>query len=254
MSDCITRWWSILLAGFQNSFVSTARGISGSSFRLDNTIKPANEYEWDICRNQVRAAPKMSSACSRTNLYHQKIRSAQYSSFSLFGLIFTYSMGALIVIISFIVSPILCFLQKRGRYNRYAYLEWEGHTSIQLHRVAQDQCGYGRWSHCDEEIPITRPGDMLAAFDISNPKHPMLAASNKDAAPEGTPSEEKSLPSDQTPQESSLEPSDEGSSRHMSFAVRPATADGCSQGPRSDQFPGIDEGPEGNQTRRNTAP
>ncbi|KAK8057806.1 hypothetical protein PG996_011743 [Apiospora saccharicola] len=227
----VTRWWSILLAGFQASFVSTARGRTNSSFRPDDTIRPANEYEWDICRNQ-------------------KIRSAQYSSFTIFGLVFTYSMGALIVIVSFIISPLLCFLQERGRYNKYAYLEWEGHTAIQLHRVAQDQCGYGRWSRCDEEIPITRPDDMLAPFDISDPEHPMLAS-----APEDATAEEKSSHHDQTPQESSLEPSDEeGSSRHTFSAVRRATADGHFQGPRSDHFPSADGDLEANSVRPSTGP
>ncbi|KAK8017269.1 hypothetical protein PG991_008345 [Apiospora marii] len=256
VSDHATRWWSIVLAGFQTSFVSTARGISNSTLRPDNPIRPANEYEWDICRNQVRLTPILPPTAGLTFInYNQKIRSALYSSFSIFGLIFTYSMGALIVIVSFTISPLLCFLQKRGLYNKYAYLEWEGHTAIQLHRVAQDQCGHGRWSHCDEEIPITRPDDMLAAFDISDPEHHMLA-SKHDPVPEETSSEEKSQGSrrDQAPQESSLEPSDEGSSRYTSFAVRRATADGHLQGPRSDRFPGIDEDLDGNQTRRNTAP
>ncbi|KAK8022290.1 hypothetical protein PG993_013057, partial [Apiospora rasikravindrae] len=226
----VTRWWSMVLAGFQTSFVSTARGISNSTLLPGNPIRPANEYEWDICRNQ-------------------KIRSALYSSFSIFGLIFTYSMGALIIIVSFTISPLLCFLQKRGLYNKYAYLEWEGHTAIQLHRVAQDQCGYGRWSHCDEEIPITQPDDMLAAFDISDPEHPILAC-----APEETSAEEKSSHRGQTPQESSLEPSDEDSVRHTSSAVRRATADGHFQGPRNDHSPGVEEDLEGNQKRPSTAP
>ncbi|KAK8108513.1 cytochrome p450 protein [Apiospora sp. TS-2023a] len=232
----VARWWSIVLAGFQASFVSTARGRSDSSPRLEDTMKPANEYEWDICRNQ-------------------KIRSAQHSSFSIFGLVFTYSIGALIVVISFTISPILHVLQKRGLYNKYAYLEWEGHTAIQLHRVAQDQSGYGRWSRCDELIPITRPGEMLAPFDISDPEHPMLAASRNNPAPEATAPEEKSSQLDQTPQESPLEPSDEkGFSRSTSLAVRQAAADSNSQSPTSDCSPVVEEDLEGNQQRPSTAP
>lgn len=127
-------------------------------------------------------------------------------------------------------------------------------TAIQLHHVAQDQLGYGRWSHCDEELP-TRPDDMLAAFDISDPEHPMSASNNKPATEETLP-EEKSQGSsrDQTPQESSVEPSDQGSFLNTSFTVRQASADGHSHGSRSNRFPDIDEDLEGNQERPSTAP
>ncbi|KAK8047187.1 Cation diffusion facilitator family metal ion [Apiospora saccharicola] len=70
--------------------------------------------------------------------------------------------------------------------SQYAYLEWRGETAIQLHRVAQDQLGHGEWRQCDENIPITRPDDLLAPFDITDPKHPVLAhekASVEDAPP-----------------------------------------------------------------------
>ncbi|KAK7931184.1 hypothetical protein PG985_001896 [Apiospora marii] len=146
----VERWWQIILAGFQASFVATAQG-SG----LSNAVKPENEHDWSFCHNQ-------------------KIRSADYASFSILGLALTYSIGVLIVVLSFIAVPILGLLQKYGRYSQYAYLEWELHTSIQLHRMAQDQLGHGHWSRCDETIPITQPDDLLAPFDLSDPKHPVL--------------------------------------------------------------------------------
>ncbi|KAK7914182.1 hypothetical protein PG985_011885 [Apiospora marii] len=150
-----TRWFQIMLAGFQTLFIDTAEGITASSSG-PVTFKPLNDYDWNICRNQ-------------------KIRSTQYTSFSMLGLIVTYSLGALIILLSFIIEPMLRILHSRGRYNKYTYLEWEANTSIQLHRVAQDQLGHGNWSHCDERVPITRPGDLLGALDITDPAHPMLA-------------------------------------------------------------------------------
>lgn len=44
----VERWWQIILAGFQASFIATAQG-SG----LSNTVKPENEHDWSFCRNQV---------------------------------------------------------------------------------------------------------------------------------------------------------------------------------------------------------
>ncbi|KAK8103523.1 cytochrome p450 protein, partial [Apiospora kogelbergensis] len=151
----VTQWWNIMLSVFQAKFVVTAQG-SGNSTSLSETIKPENDYERALCRSQ-------------------KVRSTQYASFSVFGLALTYSVGALIVVVSFSIEPILKWLQKRGFYSMYKYLEWEGNTAIQLHRVAQDQLSNGTWEHCNKTIPTTQPGEPLGPFDIRNPKHPMLA-------------------------------------------------------------------------------
>ncbi|KAK8135942.1 hypothetical protein PG984_003882 [Apiospora sp. TS-2023a] len=151
----VERWWQIVLAGFQARFVNTAQGSAVEPKRRDR-MEPASDFDWSFCHNQ-------------------KIRSAQHDSFSIFGLVFTYLVGLIIVIISFTIEPILWHLQGRGRYSKYAYLEWVGGTAIQLHRMAQEQLGNGHWTNCDDTIPITQPEDMLGPFDISNPEHPILA-------------------------------------------------------------------------------
>ncbi|KAK6860388.1 hypothetical protein PG995_004024 [Apiospora arundinis] len=197
----VTRWWSILLAGFQATFVNSAQGTG-----LTNTGGPETEYDWEFCRNQ-------------------KIRSAQHASFSIFGLAFTYAMGAIIIVLSFAIPHILCFLQKHGHYSKYAYLEWEGDTAIQLQRVAHDQLGHGHWSRCDDTIPITRPDDRLAPFDISDPKHPMLARVVIDiddavAAPEV----EESKPENASIQDSSdAQTAQESSPEHEDEEVSPGS-------------------------------
>lgn len=159
----VTKWWHIMLAGFQAKLVNTAQGTVNAPFQ-PSTYKPTNEWEWNLCRNQ-------------------KIRSAQYANFSVLGLALTYSLGALLILVSFGVEPVLDLLQKRGRYSKYAYLEWQGETALQLHRVAQDQLGHGEWSRCDDRMPITRPGDLLAPFDITDPKHPVLARALEKTSP-----------------------------------------------------------------------
>lgn len=165
-----------MLAGLQAKVVNTAQGTANAPFK-PLTYKPENEMEWNLCRNQ-------------------KIRSTQYANFIVLGLVIVYFIGALIIIISFGIDPVLNILQKRGWYNKYAYLEWQGETAIQLHRVAQDQLGHGEWINCDDRMPITQPDDLLAPFDITDPEHPVLAhalekASTKDG-PLGTSSNDRS--------------------------------------------------------------
>ncbi|KAK7926623.1 hypothetical protein PG985_003621 [Apiospora marii] len=154
----VTQWWHTRLASFQALFVNTAQGSTNSPYR-PYTFAPTNEREWDLCHNQ-------------------KIRSTRHASFSVFGLAFTYALGSLIIVLSFVVTPLLGLLQRRGRYSRYAYLEWESETAIQLHRLAQDQLGHGRWSRCNEHVPVTQPGDLLAPLDITDLTHPVLACAN----------------------------------------------------------------------------
>ncbi|KAK7983390.1 bacterial alpha-L-rhamnosidase-domain-containing protein [Apiospora arundinis] len=102
----VTKWWHIMLAGFQAKVVNTAQGSANAPFQ-PSTYKPENELEWNLCRNQ-------------------KIRSTQYANFSVLGLVITYTIGALIIMISFGVEPVLNMLQKRGWYSKYAYLRVAG--------------------------------------------------------------------------------------------------------------------------------
>ncbi|KAK8040074.1 hypothetical protein PG993_008485 [Apiospora rasikravindrae] len=44
----------------------------------------------------------------------------------------------------------------------------------QLHRLAQDELGYGKWSGCTDMVPVTRPEDRLADLDISDLDYPRL--------------------------------------------------------------------------------
>ncbi|KAK8086641.1 hypothetical protein PG994_001615 [Apiospora phragmitis] len=209
----VERWWQIVLAGFQATFVNTAQG-SG----LFGTVKPENEHDWEFCRNQ-------------------KIRSAEHASFSILGLALTYSAGAIIIIISFIIAPILGLLQKYDRYNKYAYLEWEGDTAIQLHRVAQDELGHGHWSRCDETIPITQPDDLLAPLDLSDPKHPCWLVP---------------LGQGLTPSEGSSKQSAESSSGHTYVEVRRACSDAHALD--GNHSYGLEEELDDHQNRPNTAP
>lgn len=100
-------------------------------------------------------------------------------SFNFFGLLFTYIFGALIVIISFIGEPILRCLYKRRMYKEHSYLEWTTNATLQLHRLAQEELGYGNWSGCTDEVPYTQVGDAMAGLDLSNPSHPLLAVPTK---------------------------------------------------------------------------
>jgi len=92
----------------------------------------------------------------------------------MFGLLFTYILGALIISMSFALDPIMRYMHRRRKYKQYQYLEWRTNGALQLHRLAQDELGYGKWSGCTDTVPVTRPGDALADLNISDLEYPKL--------------------------------------------------------------------------------
>ncbi|KAK8086032.1 cytochrome p450 protein [Apiospora phragmitis] len=152
----VTKWWNTTLALHQAGYVDVAVGHNNTDANLQRLVDPpSNEYQRHFCQNQ-------------------KIRQAGYASFSMFGLLFTYILGALIILMSFALDPIMCCLHRRAKYRQYQYLEWRTNGALQLHRLGQDELGCGKWSGCTDITPVTRPEDRLADLDISDLEYPRL--------------------------------------------------------------------------------
>ncbi|KAI1423179.1 hypothetical protein F5Y12DRAFT_786163 [Xylaria sp. FL1777] len=154
----VTQWWHTILAGVQASwsvYVNTAHGPNDPMYR-EILWPPLNDAEKQLCNSQ-------------------KIRSSQHTSFSLFGLLFTYITGILIVLTSYTLEPLLGCLYRRRKYQPYAHFEWMMNTSLQLHRLAHEENGLYKWSNCTHEVPVLEPNCLLASLDISDPTHPKLS-------------------------------------------------------------------------------
>ena len=54
----------------------------------------------------------------------------------------------------------------QDRY-RYAQLEWETNSTLQLQRLAHEGIGLGIWSHQTNSVPVTERGEKLGVLDIS---------------------------------------------------------------------------------------
>lgn len=104
----------------------------------------------------------------------QKFRSTGYASFSFFGLLFTYVSGGVIIILSYIIEPILSYLQRRYRYAEYAHLEWTANSTFQLHRLAHEDPEQNRWAGCTDTIPTTKTDVLLSGLHIDDVNHPRL--------------------------------------------------------------------------------
>ncbi|KAK7920029.1 hypothetical protein PG985_008051 [Apiospora marii] len=197
----VTNWWNTTLALHQAAFVDTALGYSRADANLQSSIvMPGNDQERHLCQSQ-------------------KIRHSGFASFSLFGLLFTFILGALIVLMSFALDPIMRCLHTRQKYRQYEYLEWRTNGALQLHRLAQDELGYGKWSGCTDTVPVTRPEDRLADLDIDDLKYPRLSRGllGEEAKPEAVNSQTATVVSLQGSSEASEDTVTNADAEHASI-------------------------------------
>ncbi|KAI0552765.1 hypothetical protein F4679DRAFT_533819 [Xylaria curta] len=153
-------WFNITLALLQSTFLNVV--LRSADPELEQSISPPmTDFDKAMCNSQT-------------------IRSTSYTSFSVFGLLFTYIFGGLIIIVSAVIDPVLSFLRHRYNYQTYEQLEWETNHYLQLHRLAQEELGYGEWTKCTKTIPITGDGEVLGSLDIQDLDHPVIAHRHKE--------------------------------------------------------------------------
>ncbi|GAW15864.1 hypothetical protein ANO14919_052860 [Xylariales sp. No.14919] len=198
-------------SGYQSITIGELLGQLGSTSLASKTSLtsaiqaplPSNQWQldvihwWDITKASLQAAylgipyfnpPDSSLLEYRTNFTsqglkklcnNQMIKSTEYTSFSVFGLLFTFIVGFSIVLISYLLEPISRILYRKWGFQTFAHLEWNTTATLQLQRLAHEQLGYGTWSKGTVEIPVTETGDLLGCLDVSNPDHPVLYPPDK---------------------------------------------------------------------------
>ncbi|KAH7316945.1 hypothetical protein B0I35DRAFT_434280 [Stachybotrys elegans] len=173
----MTHLWNICLAALQANFVNTAIGPTRPELQ-ESVQGPETAYQKEMCTNQ-------------------KVLSTRYGSFSMFGLCFTYVVGALIIVISLALPAGWDYhfqrTQKKLRNGQavedkgsmYRYLEWTTNETLQQNRLAQEGVGWGGspWRNCTDYMPIPAEDGLLGSLDISDLNHPVLYR------PEGDPME-----------------------------------------------------------------
>lgn len=107
---------------------------------------------------------------------NQKILTTAYVNFNTFGLSLTLALGALIILFSWLLEPIIAFFQRRRQLDTYARLEWATNETLQLQRLAHEELGLGTWHGAAEAVPYTDGGQKLAVLDVADPEHPRLKA------------------------------------------------------------------------------
>lgn len=89
-------------------------------------------------------------------------------------LIIVIIVGTLIILLELSLAKIILWLESHNII-RTSTVEWFGNDTLQLQRMAHEELGLGNWSGCHgEDIPVTRKGQLLGIFDLTDPDHPKL--------------------------------------------------------------------------------
>ncbi|KAI0199475.1 hypothetical protein F4808DRAFT_451421 [Astrocystis sublimbata] len=151
--------WDIYLAVQRAAHLDTAF----------HTAADSRQSSW-----QNFTSPALQKLCNS-----QKIRSTAYGSFSVFGLVFTFSIGLLIILTSYLLEPVPKCLYRKG-YKQYAHLEWTTNGTLQLQRLVQEELNLATWSRCAEDIPVAGEDELLGCLNITDLEHPTLCAPKKE--------------------------------------------------------------------------
>lgn len=87
----------------------------------------------------------------------------------MFGLCFTYAVGLLLVVASYVAEPICSCLYRRYKFREYANLEWTTNATLHLQRMAYQGIDSGEWTGQVDDIPKTKPGEILPDLPMRAP-------------------------------------------------------------------------------------
>lgn len=113
------------------------------------------------------------------------MRTTAYGSFSLFGLIFIFSVGGSLILSSYLLEPVTELLYRKRGYRKYQHLEWISNATLHLQRLAQEAAGFGTWHGSTDTVPSTETDELLGSLDLTDPDHPVLRLSSPKKGPTG---------------------------------------------------------------------
>jgi hypothetical protein len=130
---------------------------------------------------EFRQAPLANETVAQNICANQKIVSNNYSSFNVLGLSLIMALGMIIVMLDIWLEPAVRWFQHRNyrkllsidiqgyerkdRHPMHAAIEWSQTNFLQFQRLAHEEAGYGNWSGCDQNVPVTELGQLLSSLD-----------------------------------------------------------------------------------------
>ncbi|KAL1638028.1 hypothetical protein SLS58_009049 [Diplodia intermedia] len=172
-----------------SSLLSRASSSGGLGAPLPNNQWQLEVQSWFNTTLAILQRKIVEKATGSRNEFidkYAKVRSTDYTSFSVLGLALTLGIGSLIIVISYAIEPLTTFIQKRRNTHSYQRFEWTINETLQLQRLAHEEIGFGTWHNTDGDVPVTNPDEKLALVDLDDPEHPALAAHTCDPGDKAT--------------------------------------------------------------------
>lgn len=116
---------------------------SPSSFKLNGSLR---SDKYIIPENDTESL----RLCS-----HQRIRTSEYSSFSVLGLALIFLGGAFIILINILLAGTVGWFQRKTGRGLHRRLEWIEGEMLQLQRMLFEGWGIGPWNGDQNIVPVT---------------------------------------------------------------------------------------------------
>ena len=152
----VSTWFEISLAQLQEQTVRYATGPSYMSDDLE-MIKPANQDEWNMCKNQI----------SRSQ--------SDTISFSMLGVTIILVIGSILIATSLVIDTLVGFIRRKYHRKEFKSLQWTLDEKLQLQRLAYEEAGQGEWTGCADPVPVTKKYDKIGVPKDVDEKHPRLS-------------------------------------------------------------------------------
>jgi hypothetical protein len=169
--------FQITLASFQSAMAAATQ--KGALWFRNETYCPTPKACQALCRNQA-SHPSRHIVEEHGLTVYQKIRSPDFYSFSVLGVSVILCTGLFLMSVSTWIESIAAFLLRcrgwgrSGSVPKYAMLEWNNNSALQLQRLAHEAVGSGTWIRTTRSVPVTECGETLGALDVSDPEHVRL--------------------------------------------------------------------------------
>lgn len=162
----VSGWFEDSLARLQFAVQEYATGPSTltEGSRLNQPWDQSTATAWNV--SDSLAAPSYRSQC-----YSQLTRDTQGTmSFSVVGLIITFTIGGVILILSVCFETLVGLVQRLFHIGEYHRLAWILDSNLQVQRMLYESKGLGTWDGHTDSVPTTTEKERFMSYD------PMLEA------------------------------------------------------------------------------
>lgn len=148
--DEVANWMNTSLSAMQRAAPAFARPVEADG-------STANSIEYI----EEPADPTTRLLCHKV-----KMRSTEFTSFSVLAIFLTLAIGLLIMIFSAALPALVAAWQQRTGHGGYKRLDWVEGNALQLQRMAAEGRGIGPWEGKDADVPML--ADRGARFNLAN--------------------------------------------------------------------------------------